>query len=63
MVGLLLSFLTIPDMLAGKQVVLQVDNTRIAALFGWEDKQVKGDIAASRFILAYFRYWGGGGQN
>jgi hypothetical protein len=26
MVGLLLPFLTIPDMLAGKQVVLQVDN-------------------------------------
>jgi len=32
MVGLLLPFLIIPDMLAGKQVVLQVDN--IAALIG-----------------------------
>jgi hypothetical protein len=50
MVGLLLPFLTIPDMLAGKQVVLQVDN--IAALFGWEDKQVKGDITASILIRA-----------
>ncbi len=50
MVGLLLPFLTIPDKLAGKQVVLQVDN--IAALFGWEDKQVKGDIAASILVRA-----------
>ncbi len=50
MVGLLLPFLTIPDMLGGRHVVLQVDN--IAALFGWEDKQVKGDITASILIRA-----------
>jgi hypothetical protein len=50
MVGLLLPFLAIPDQLAGRHVVLQVDN--IAAVFGWEDKQVKKDIAASILIRA-----------
>jgi hypothetical protein len=49
-IGLLLPFLTIPEQLTGHHVVLQVDN--IAALFGWEDKQVKGDIAASILVRA-----------
>jgi hypothetical protein len=39
MVGLLLPVLTIPDMLAGRHVVLQVDN--IAALFGSAGKTSK----------------------
>jgi len=50
LVGLLLPFLAIPGQLAGRHVVLQVDN--IAAVFGWEDKQVKGDIAASILVRA-----------
>jgi len=47
-VGLLLPFLAIPSQLSGKHIVLQVDN--IGALFGWENKQVKEDTAASILI-------------
>ena len=48
MVGLLLPFISIPKVLAGQHVVLQVDN--IGALFGWESRQVAGDISASILV-------------
>jgi len=50
MVGLLLPFLTIPSFVAGKDVILEVDN--IALWHGWNDRGVKGDVSASILIRA-----------
>ena len=49
-VGLLLPLLTIPEKVAGKNIVLGVDN--IAAVFGWENRSVSGDRSASILIRA-----------
>ena len=48
MVGLLLPFLLIPEVLRHQHVVLKVDN--IACVYGWENKAVKGDSSASILI-------------
>jgi len=50
LIGLLLPFLSAPSLLAGRHIVLQVDS--LPALFGWESRQVKGDISASILIRA-----------
>ena len=49
-IGLLLPFLASPEEVAGRHVVLQVDN--VAAIYGWESRQVKGDVSASILIRA-----------
>jgi len=49
-VGLLLPFLSIPEALAGKDIVFRTDN--IAVVFGWESKSVKFDRTASIMIKA-----------
>jgi len=50
MVGLLLPFLTAPELVVGKHVILEVDN--VALWHGWKDMGVKGDVSASIFIRA-----------
>ena len=45
LVGLLLPFLTIPDLLQGRHVVLGVDNKSV--VHAWQNKSCKGDITAS----------------
>jgi hypothetical protein len=50
LVGILLPFLTIPDLLQGRSVRLQVDNS--AAVYGWLNKQIKNDTTASILIQA-----------
>ena len=49
-VGLLLPFLCIPELLAGRDILLLTDN--ISLVFGWEARRVNNDIAASVFIKA-----------
>jgi len=49
-IGLLLPFLTIPNQLRGRHVVLQVDNA--AVVRGWLTKSVKNDNTAAAFIRA-----------
>jgi hypothetical protein len=49
-VGLLLPFLSVPEVLAGQHVVLGVDN--IGVVFGWENGGCKGDAWASSLIRA-----------
>ena len=49
-IGLLLPFLTIPQTVRGRHVVLGVDN--IAVVFGWYNKCIKGDKSASILIRA-----------
>jgi len=50
LVGLFLPLLCIPNELKGHNVVLGVDN--IGAVFGWENKSVKGDLTASALVRA-----------
>ena len=49
-IGLLLPFLAISEEVAKRHVVLQVDN--VAAIYGWESRQVKGNVLASILIRA-----------
>jgi hypothetical protein len=48
LVGVLLPFLTIPHLLRGRSVRLQVDNS--AAVYGWLNMQIKNDTTASILI-------------
>jgi hypothetical protein len=48
LIGVMLPFLLIPDMLAGQHIVLKVDNT--ACIFGWQNRSVAGDKCASVLI-------------
>ena len=50
MVGLLLPFLSIPETVRGKNIILGVDN--ISVVFGWENRSVSGDRSASVLIRA-----------
>jgi len=50
LIGLFLPFLCLPSTLAGKHVVLRVDNTSV--IFGWENKCIKGDLTASALVKA-----------
>ena len=47
-VGLLLPFLTVPQTVKGKNIILGVDN--ISVVFGWENRSAKGDLSASVLI-------------
>jgi hypothetical protein len=49
-VGLLIPFLIAPQALRGKHVIFKVDN--LAVVFGWENKLVKNDTAATIIIRA-----------
>ena len=49
-IGLMLPFLSNPALLAGRHVVLEVDC--MAAIYGWDKRQVTGDKAASILIRA-----------
>ena len=49
-IGVLLPFLSNPSLMAGRHVVLHVDN--MAVVYGWEKKYVKNDIEASILIQA-----------
>ena len=50
MVGLLLPFLTVPNIVKGHNIVLGVDNTSV--IFSWENKSANGDLTASVLIRA-----------
>ena len=50
MVGLLLPFLTVPNVVKGRNIILGVDN--ISVVFGWENRSVCGDLTASALIRA-----------
>lgn len=49
-IGAILPFLAAPQLVAGRHVVLELDN--IAVLFAWEKRQAKDDLEASMFIRA-----------
>jgi len=49
-VGLVIPFVTIPEFLAGKDILFKTDN--IAVVFGWESKSIKFDRSASILIKA-----------
>jgi hypothetical protein len=49
-VGIIIPFLVVPDMLAGKYVIVQVDN--IGCVFGWINRQVAEDEMSSIFVRA-----------
>lgn len=49
-VGLLLPFLCIPGLLAGKEILLEVDNA--AVVYGWEKRGVRNDWSASILLRA-----------
>ena len=48
--AMILPFLTIPHLLAGRHVVLQVDNA--AAVYGWQRRHVSHDASASILLRA-----------
>jgi hypothetical protein len=48
MIGVLLPFLQIPELLKNQHIVVKVDN--IGCFFGWENRSVRGDIHASIVI-------------
>jgi len=52
LVGLLLPYLTIPGSLAGRHVVLEVDNSAI--WHGWNSRGVGNDVSASILIRALY---------
>ncbi len=60
-IGLLIPFLTAPQALRGKHVIFKVDN--LAVVFGWENKLVKNDTAATiilraiQLMAAYLGAW------
>jgi hypothetical protein len=47
-IGMLLPFLSRPDLVANRHIVLRVDN--VACVYGFENGQVRGDETASIFI-------------
>lgn len=49
-IGAILPFLTIPSKLAGKVVVLELDNINV--LYAWEKRQASDDLETSIFIRA-----------
>jgi len=49
-IGALLPLLAIPSQLAGRHVILELDN--MAVLYGWEKRQAQEDMEASIFIRA-----------
>jgi hypothetical protein len=49
-IGLLLPFLTKPESLKGKHMVFRIDN--MAVVYGWENKQIKNDTAATIVLRA-----------
>ena len=49
-IAMILPFLTIPHLLAGRHVVLQVDNA--AAVYGWHRRHVSHDASASILLRA-----------
>ena len=50
LIGLFLPFLSMPVQLAGRNIILGVDN--VSVVFGWENKSVSGDLTASALIRA-----------
>ena len=50
LVGLFLPFLTMPELLRGRHVILRVDNRSV--VHAWQNKSVKGDITASVLVRA-----------
>ena len=50
LVGLMLPFLTIPDAIRGRHVVLGVDNRSV--VHAWQNKSAKGDMSASVLVRA-----------
>ena len=49
-IALILPFLTIPNQLAGRNFILQVDNT--ACVYGWQHRHVSHEASDSIFIRA-----------
>jgi hypothetical protein len=47
-IGMLLPFITNPEMVANRHIVLKVDN--VACVYGFENGQVRGDETASILI-------------
>jgi hypothetical protein len=45
LIGLLMPFLMIPELLAGQHIVLKVDN--IGCYYAWQNKSVKNEVSAS----------------
>ena len=50
LVGLFLPFLTMPEIVRGRHVVLGVDNRSV--VHAWQNKSVMGDITASALVRA-----------
>ena len=50
LIGLFLPFLSVPTLLARRNIVLGVDN--VSVVFGWENKSVSGDLSATILIRA-----------
>jgi len=49
-VGLLLPFLSAPNLVKGRNIILGVDN--VSVVFGWQNRSVRGDLSASVLIRA-----------
>ena len=49
-IGVLLPFLSFPEILAGKHVILQVDN--LSLIHGWKKRQMNNDLEASMILRA-----------
>jgi hypothetical protein len=49
-IAMILPFLTIPDQLKNKRILLLTDNESV--VFGWESRKIRNDISASIFIRA-----------
>jgi hypothetical protein len=52
LVGLLLPFIVVPNMLINQHVILRVDN--MACIYGWDNKYVKEDKMASILIRCIY---------
>jgi hypothetical protein len=50
LVGLFLPFLTVPEVVRGRNIVLGVDN--LGVVFAWENGYAKGDLLASSLVRA-----------
>ena len=50
LVGLLLPFLTIPEMVRGRHIIMGVDNKSV--VHAWSNKNAKGDLSASVLVRA-----------
>ena len=49
-IGLLLPFLSVPNIVKGRNVILGVDN--VSVVFGWLNRSVNGDLSASALLRA-----------